>query len=923
MKCPKCQHENPDATKFCGECGTQLPPAEEVRPSFTKTIETPQEELATGSVFAERYQIIEELGKGGMGKVYRVLDKKLNEEVALKLIKPEVASDKKTLERFKNELKLARKVSQKSVGRMFDLGEEKGTHYITMEYVSGEDLKSFIRRSGQLAVGTAARITQQICEGLSEAHGIGIVHRDLKPSNIMIDKAGRARIMDFGIARSIEAKKITGAGVMIGTPEYMSPEQVEGKEIDQRSDIYSLGIILYEMLTGRVPFEGDTPFTIGVKHKSEAPEDPKTFNPGIPEDLGHLILKCLEKEMGSRYQNTEEIRAALSQIEQGIPTAERTAPRRKTTTSKEITVTFQKRWALVAVPTIIIIAAILAFLIFRKEKVATPSASPRLVVLPFENMMSAEDEYYVEGISHEIRSRLSFIEGLTLISGDTAIKYKESGKTAKQIGEEDSIDYVLSGAIHGEKADGKLTRIRIMPDLTQTVDDTQLPLKAFNRNIEDIYTLWADIAEEVARQLNIVLRDQDLRALGEKLTDNAEAQDAYLRGRGYLRTFSSPRDFRLAIRMFNQAVEKDPGFALAYGYLSRCHAYMYHLGLDRTENRKSLAKEAADKMRDLKPDLSETHHTLGALNYLCLKDYDQALKHLDIARQGLPDNASILLMIADTRRRHYGDFIGSIELLNQALDLAPQSWEAALQIGLSELALRNYAQAVNYFSLSISYNPAQLYGYFLKASTLFYQSGDFSGANDVIQDMPRINDPLADLVLYASEMGKGDYEAALNVLNRSSFDIFPTDISLDVKDSLKAITYAAMGRMDDARDSFERARVFLEDAAQEQPEDSRIHSSLGLVYAALGRKEDALRAVERAVEIRPVEMDAYEGPMYEAAYAEVLVRVGEYDKALDKIEYLLSIPTIAMSTAVLQNDMRWQPLHDHPRFQEIIKKYSK
>jgi serine/threonine-protein kinase len=273
MKCPKCNFENPDGTRFCGNCAAPLELSEEIPVSHTKTLETPKEELTTGSTFAGRYQIIEELGKGGMGRVYRAIDKKLNEEVALKLIKHEIASDEKTLERFGNELKIARKIVHKNVGRMYEMMEEKGTHFITMEYVSGEDLKSFIRRSRQLNIGTAVVIARQVCDGLAEAHRLGVVHRDLKPNNIMIDKEGNARIMDFGIARSLKEKRITGAGVMIGTPEYMSPEQVEGKETDQRSDIYSLGVILYEMVTGRVPFEGDTPFTIGVKHKSETPKD--------------------------------------------------------------------------------------------------------------------------------------------------------------------------------------------------------------------------------------------------------------------------------------------------------------------------------------------------------------------------------------------------------------------------------------------------------------------------------------------------------------------------------------------------------------------------------------------------------------------------------------------------------------------------
>ena len=336
--CPKCNASNPDTVKFCGECGTPLLSHSDI--DVTETMETPKGELTSGMIFAGRYQIIDKLGKGGMGQVYRVLDKKLNEEIALKVIKPEIAIDKNTVERFSNELKIARKIGHKNVAKMFDLNEEKGTHFITMEYVRGEDLKKLIRKMGQLSVGQAIPIAAQICEGLAEAHRLGIVHRDLKPQNVMVDEEGNARIMDFGIARSIETKGITGAGVMIGTPEYMSPEQVEGKEVDQRSDIYSLGIILYEMVTGRVPFEGDTPFTIGVKHKSEKPKDPKELNAQIPDDVNNVILRCLEKERENRHQSAGELQRELVNIQKGIPTAEKIKPQKKPLTSKEITVTF-------------------------------------------------------------------------------------------------------------------------------------------------------------------------------------------------------------------------------------------------------------------------------------------------------------------------------------------------------------------------------------------------------------------------------------------------------------------------------------------------------------------------------------------------------------------------------------------------------
>jgi len=261
-QCPKCNTDNPSDSKYCKECATSLLSFEAAQSSFTKTLETPVEEIKRGALFADRYEIIEELGTGGMGKVYRVEDTKAEEEIALKLIKPEIAADKKTIDRFRNELTTARKIRHKNICGMYDLGEDKGSYYITMEYVPGEDLKGFLRRSKKLTVETTVSIGIQICEGLAEAHRLGVVHRDLKPGNIMIDKDGSARIMDFGIARSLKGKGITRAGAIIGTPDYMSPEQVDGKDVDQRADIYSLGVILYEMVTGQVPFEGDTPLSI-------------------------------------------------------------------------------------------------------------------------------------------------------------------------------------------------------------------------------------------------------------------------------------------------------------------------------------------------------------------------------------------------------------------------------------------------------------------------------------------------------------------------------------------------------------------------------------------------------------------------------------------------------------------------------------
>jgi TolB-like protein/predicted Ser/Thr protein kinase len=633
-KCPKCNSDNPDTLKFCGECGTQLPESKDIE--VTETIEVPKEELTRGTTFAGRYEIIEELGKGGMGRVYRVEDTKLEQEIALKLIKPEIAKDKKTIERFRNELKLARNIRHKNVCGMFDLGEIEGAHFITMEYVRGEDLRSLIRRIGQLPIGKSISITNQICEGLAEAHRQGVVHRDLKSNNIMIDKEGNVRIMDFGIARSLETKGITGAGVMIGTPEYMSPEQVEGKEVDQRSDIYSLGVILYEMVTGRVPFEGDTPFTIGMKHKGETPKNPKEFNNQIPDDLSCVILRCLEKDKEKRCQSADEVRSELIRIEQGIPSSERVIPKKRPLTSKEITVKFSKKWAFLVMVIVVILAAALAIFLLREEIGVIHHKQIRIVVLPFENEGSAEDEYFVEGISDEIRERLSRLRTLGVISRASSKLYKNSDKTNKQIKEELDVKYILRGQIFWDKTGGGEGRISVRPELIHATDDTQIWSKSYESVEEEIFTVQSDIPEQIIRQLDITLSKSEYTIINPELTDNFEAYQAYLRGLDYLLGGMSGMDAEgaeMAISMFEHALRLDPLYVMAYARLSEAHSHIVHFGHDTTPERFSLAKDAVNKAVELDPDRPEIHLALGRYYYWCHKNYEQALNDLFYRRK--------------------------------------------------------------------------------------------------------------------------------------------------------------------------------------------------------------------------------------------------------------------------------------------------
>ncbi|MBN1938628.1 MAG: protein kinase [Candidatus Aminicenantes bacterium] len=383
--CPACGTKNTFGSRFCGGCAAPLNETPDgPLLTSTRTVLAPTVDLSRGSRLADRYEIIEELGRGGMGKVYKAYDHKVGEVIALKLIRPEISAQDKAIERFKNELKFTRKIAHRNVCRMFDLGDAGCIFYITMEFVAGEDLKRFVRRAGPLNAAKAVAIAGQVCDGLAEAHRIGAVHRDLKPQNIMIDAEGNAKVMDFGIARFTEMDRMTGSGVMIGTPEYMSPEQADLADVDPRSDLYSLGVVLFEMVAGRVPFEGPTPLSLAMKHKMERPKNVRELNSMVPAGLAEVIARCLEKNPENRFQSAPELRAALDRVERELGTAERAILDKSTKTKairakKEKPDGKEKQLLPLAAAGILVAAAAGAYFLFLRP---TPISPPSTEVNP-------------------------------------------------------------------------------------------------------------------------------------------------------------------------------------------------------------------------------------------------------------------------------------------------------------------------------------------------------------------------------------------------------------------------------------------------------------------------------------------------------------------------------------------------------------
>jgi len=872
------------------------------------------------------FEIKEIIGRGGMGVVYLARDTKLDRPVAIKSMPAELQASSTAQARFQREAKLLASLNHPNIAAIYEIVEEKKSGYLILEYIPGETLAERIANK-PLKLEEALSIGQQIAEAVSAAHEKGVVHRDLKPGNIKIMPDGRVKVLDFGLAKTAVSEgkhleaTVTQPGRVMGTPAYMSPEQACGKPTDKRSDIWSFGCIMYQMLTGQLPFEGETA-TDTLARIIERQPDWEKLPQDTPTNIRTLLRRCLEKKPQRRLRDVGDAVIEISETLNTPVTAPPVTTPSSTSLKPQVIARHRLRTAAIIAAAFVIVLTVIAVQFVSKKEAPPSFEEIRMVVLPFENLGSAEDEYFADGIMDAITARLAGIHGLSVISRQSAIQYKKSEKNPQQIAEELDVDYILEGTIQRERPTDPDSRVRIIPQLINASEDAHVWTEIYDDDMNEVFRLQSDIAEKVAQALDIALIEPEREALKAKPTENMEAYEYYLQGNdyyNYTRGYSES-DSRIAIRMFERAVELDPGFTLAYAKLCEIHSHMYDLGYDHSQERIAMAKQAVDKAFQLDPDLPEAHYALGRY-YSAIKDIERALEQYAIVLKSQPNHEAAIGMTGYTRRGQ-GKLEQAVINFKRALELNPRNAQLLSHVGDTLSHLRKYSEAERYYNRAILLAPDWSGLYYSKAWLYLLWEGKTEKARAVLEKALENGLTENDFIglLITLDVFDRNYQDALNRLSLESKDIdnqkYIDDREYFITNALLyARIYGYMDNKELAKRYYNNARTILESKIEERPEEAWLHSWLGISYAGLGQKGNAIR--EGKLEVELWGKNTWGAPHRIQDLARIYVMVGDYDTAIDQLDILLDRPGW-ISIPLVCLDPAWDPLRNHPRFKKLI-----
>ncbi len=815
--------------------------------------------LAAGTKVSH-YKIISKIGAGGMGEVYLAKDTQLGRQVAIKFLPSHLSQDEAARARFTREAKAAAKLDHPNVVQVFEVGEFQDRPFFAMAHIEGKSLRDVIK-DGKLSVGEAIEITKQICEGLHKAHESGIVHRDIKPGNIIIDEDNKARILDFGLATVVGEDKLTRTGSTLGTVGYMSPEQIEGKQVDHRSDLFSVGVILYEMLTGRRPFEGDTDAAVSHSVTHSNPEPIARYKSGTTGELQRIIEKALSKDPSLRYQHADGMLADLKGLPSG--TAVKASAR-------------VRLWVTVAV---IVVFAIGSYFILAHYRLSARNASKEwdnsVAVMVFRDLSPGHDRsYFCESMTEEIIGRLSNIKGLRVPSLQSMLRLKNSDVEFRAVGHDLQVAHILTGSVLPEG-----DSIRVRAQLVRADDDVQIWSARYYRELQSVFAIQEEISQTIAKVLEIELTGEETNALTRHETENLQAYNAYAQGRFFWRKVTLDAT-RRALTYFEEAIAYDSNYAAAWAGLADSWTRLTYFGLSAHSDALARARSAAMRAIELDSTLAEAHSALGFVSFE-LHDFKTALTEFETSL-ALDSNRAWShvcygVLMGEQMRRN--DLL--VAHLQKALSLDPLDLFALMNMGDYLDVSGRYDEAERYFQKIIQIVPENTF-FRTWFSWHYYRAGQYGKAREQLEQAIRIEPDYWDLYYRLAQL--------LNVVGRptEAREVFEGAIkkmpdSAGIWYQYGRFFYNLKGDIDAAVERWRRA-VDL---------DSSYGDAYNMLAYAHAKRDDfdgALASVQKAIDVSPDNLN------YIDTRADILYSFGHLDEAIESYRQFLSQLPNSMNT---------------------------
>ena len=856
-----------------------------------------------------------------MATVFLAQDLRHRRPVAIKVLRPELAAALGT-ERFLREIELTARLTHPHILPLHDSGWATGLLYYVMPYVEGESLRHRLNREKQLPLEDALQIAREVADALSYAHSRNVIHRDIKPENILLE-TGHAVVADFGIASAITAAagdRLTATGIAIGTPMYVSPEQAAAsKGLDGRSDLYSLGCVLYEMLAGQPPFTGPTAESVIRQHMVADPPAVTNLRPAVPVSVVAAVARALAKTPADRFTSMALFVKALAGSE-GVVAPNAAAA------SVVVATRRVRRRALLGVGAVVVVGG--ALLLVRFGRTLRAPAAPTyartaIAVLPFENLSTEpRHAYFAGGLQDELLTQLSKVAVLTVISRTSVKGYAGTSTPLRQIARELGVGSVVEGSV---QVVGR--RLRVNVRLIDAATDARLWAERYDRSLDDVFAIQSEVAQRIVAGVGAVLSSAERQGLAAAPTANAEAYRLYLQGREYkTRLVQSRENWEIAQQLYARALALDSDFALAHAALSEVHGLMYWFRYDPSSSRATRQREEAQAALRLAPDLPQAHVALAVAFMFGPRDYRRALDEFRVARQGLPNDADVAAWIGYTQRR-LGDWSEVLAAFERATQLDPRSADLFYNLGgQTYRMLHRYADAVHANDRALSLAPDFHQAAVTRGWTYVDWQGQLDTLQAVLSRIPKDADLRAPGTRAAQDVHllylEREADSLLRVLGTARVAVFASQRFFLPASLYSAWAHELRGDRPRARAAFDSARGLADSVIRELPDDWRVHAARGLALAGLGRREEALREARWLQQSAVYREDAYEGPLLAEDRARILAQAGEPEASLDQIERLLAEPSW-LSVHALRLDPRWDPIRNYPRFRALLSKYDR